>query len=138
MRTGFLYAALLAVVLSCGGDDDGDGDDSDGQDQSSIDGGDDDIDAGEEEEIDGAPGGTQDLGQFCDTLPDNGGPFCAEGECCDKVCREPTDCEGSPGYLPCDEGSDCGGGLICCDVPSAMVFCTKTSSCDDYGGTEIP
>jgi hypothetical protein len=89
---------------------------------------------------DAAPaGGTQQLGEFCEILQE-GGPHCASGlDCCDdeKVCREPGDCQGSPGYLACTDGSGCHGGLLCCDIPS-MRFCTKRSACADYGGTEIP
>ena len=92
------------------------------------------IDAGW---IDAAGGGAG-AGQFCNTLPDMT-PMCqADLMCCaDHVCRLPTDCAGGPGYLVCDEGSDCPGGLICCEIPQ-MTFCTKRSACAAYGGDEIP
>lgn len=87
---------------------------------------------------DGAPGGTQQLGQFCEIL-EGGGPYCASDlSCCDNenICREPADCQGSGGFIPCTQGSDCHNG-VCCEIPS-MTFCTKRSACSAYDGTEIP
>ena len=124
---------VLALLGACGGDDD----DDDAGPTPGIDSALDDIDAGAEPDADGSPAGGQDIGQFCETLPDNGGPFCAADlDCCDdNVCREPTDCAGAPGFVPCDESSDCSN--ICCETDS-MTFCTKPSACDAYGGEELP
>ena len=85
-----------------------------------------------------AAGGGAGAGQFCDTLPDHT-PVCqSDLMCCaDHVCRLPSDCSGGPGYVPCDEGSDCPSSFICCRIPS-MTFCTKHSACSAYGGEEIP
>jgi hypothetical protein len=130
MRCIVLSILLLAA---CGGDDD----DEDAGPTPGIDSAPGEFDAGDESDIDGAPAGGQQIGQFCETLPDNGGPFCAADlDCCsDNVCREPTDCAGAPGFVPCDESSDCNN--ICCETDT-MTFCTKPSACDAYGGEALP
>ena len=127
-------AGLIAISLSlgCGGGDDSD--DGGGPSDAAI------LDGAAAADAPPAPdsgsGGTQGIGQFCDTLPE-GGPDCMDGlSCCNNVCREPADCEGGDGYLPCDEAADCQG-KVCCQTPQ-MTFCTKSSSCDSYGGTELP
>ena len=124
---------VTLFLVACGGDDD----DEDAGPLPGIDSAVSDIDGGDDPGIDGSPAGGQEIGQFCETLPDNGGPFCsAELDCCDdNVCREPTDCPGAPGFVPCDEASDCNN--VCCETDS-MTFCTKPSACDAYGGTELP
>jgi hypothetical protein len=127
MRCLACWLALALAVAACGDDDD--------DDVAAID-----AAAGAPDSVPGAPdGGTQGLGQFCGTLPD-GGPHCIAGlDCCSDTltCREPDDCGGSPGFLPCTVGSDCPSSKICCDVDGTR-FCTKQSACADYGGTEIP
>jgi hypothetical protein len=132
LMTAMGFSMLLAMSTACGGDDEGDGTDP------VVDSGPSAAD-GATDAIDGAPtgGGTQEIGQFCDTLPE-GGPSCVDGlSCCaDNVCREPDDCAGSSGYVPCTQASDCGG-KVCCETPS-MTFCTKKSACTSYGGTELP
>jgi hypothetical protein len=129
MRTAVL---VLALCGACGGDDDGPDAGDPGIDSALNE-----IDGGDDPDIDGAPAGGQGPGDFCETLPDNGGPFCAADlDCCnDNVCREPTDCPGAPGFVPCDEASDCNN--VCCETDT-MTFCTKPSACDDYGGEELP
>jgi hypothetical protein len=122
MRTLRLAGLFLGVVLSgCGGDGDGDG-------GGGV------IDAA------GAPDAAGvGLGHFCNTLPD-GGPECAPDlTCCpdNSTCTLPDDCSGSPGFIPCDTGADCTSSKICCQTDS-MTFCTKPSTCNAYGGTEIP
>ena len=81
------------------------------------------------------------LGRLCVTTADGGAGSCPAGiVCCSAggttVCREPADCPAGPGYKMCDHTPDCQGS-ICCRV-STMQFCTKTSACSSYGGTEIP
>ena len=128
-RTIALVTALL-LWCSCGGDDD-----TDDAGAGAIDGATDEVDGAPDEIDAAAAGGTQEIGQFCGTLPD-GEPTCVAGlDCCsDNVCREPTDCEGSAGYVPCDQASDCNN--VCCETDS-MTFCTKPSACDAYGGMPI-
>jgi hypothetical protein len=60
-------------------------------------------------------------------------------DCCNATltCREPDDCGGAPGFLPCTTTGDCPTSKLCCDVDGTR-FCTKQSACDAYGGTEVP
>jgi hypothetical protein len=132
MVRSLALAALVALSLTCGGDDDGD----DGDGQGVIDGGAEEPDASQEPPVDAATGAAQGIGQFCGTEP-GGGPYCeTDLHCCnDNVCREMTDCPGSPGHIPCDEAADCSN--VCCETEE-MTFCTKPSACKAYGGTPLP
>lgn len=134
------WIRVLAAVLAVGcGDDDGDGGGGGTADASVPveDGGPAGADGGGVEPD--APSG---LGQFCATNAVDGGPgSCPSGTvCCNKgttICTLPEDCSGGPGYVQCNHTPDCPGGRICCAV-SGMTFCTKPSTCTQYGGTEVP
>ena len=129
-------ALALSLTVSAGcGDDDGGGPGLDAAIADAGGGGGSDAASS----ADAAPAGGQGLGQFCNTLPD-GGPACMPAlSCCGDTltCREPDDCSGAPGFLPCDEGADCPSSKLCC-ATSSMTFCTKQSACSAYGGTVLP
>lgn len=134
MRWGIVAVLLVIAPVGCGDDDGGDGGDPDVADAATTPG----TDSSVPGQPDAGPSGTQGRNQFCEILQD-GGPFCeAALDCCDdKVCRDPTDCPGSPGFIPCDKKADCPNNDVCCQIPS-MTFCTKPSACNDYNGTELP
>ncbi len=136
MRTLRFAGLVMWVVLSgCGGDGGGPIDAAgDGDGDGDGDGGGGTIDAAGPPDAAGVG-----LGGFCNTQPD-GGPACQPDlHCCELnlTCTLPEDCSGGPGFLPCDEGADCTSSKICCQTDT-QTFCTKPSTCNSYGGTEIP
>jgi hypothetical protein len=141
MRAMRLACLLLFWVTACGDDSAPPGGDAAATADGSGGGGD-------SAAADGTPA--------ADTSSGGGGPgaLCATGAvppapgscmsgyiCCNlsgnTICVESDECMGGNMFVPCDSAADCEGigGRICCQVPGVMQFCTKNSSCNDYGGT---
>lgn len=129
------FVFLAATLMSCGdtGTARNDAAPSDATATDAVTQSDGGVDAGLDP--DANPSGTQQEGQFCETLP-AGGPYCVEGiTCCDdKICR--SDC-GSGGGIACNGKVDCNGGDVCCQVDVSRL-CTPKKTCGDLGGTEVP
>lgn len=136
MVRAFAIGCVVMLAAACGKDDNGQG----GEVIDAASGGG--SDAGRRDsgaaDANNSSGGTQGVGQFCDTLPE-GGPSCMDGlECCaDKICQVTGECGGgNPGFIPCECTDDCNNSFICCEG-GGQTFCTKRNGCAQVGGTEI-
>jgi hypothetical protein len=137
----FLVVGAVATLAACGGDD-GTGDPDAG---ARADGGPAVIDAGSMAGTDGgapatdAGGGGSTVGMLC-ANDDN---CTGAGEVCCLVelptaCQLLVDCPEMTSGIPCTARDDCpNGGNVCCRVGEDQ-FCTRPSTCEGFGGDEIP